>query len=54
MAKANADRGYRIMMTVLLILLAGAVALFCYGSAHNRIHTPAPRLLSIPAVQQNG
>ena len=39
-ARKSPDRGYRIFLTVLIILLGLAVALFIYGSATNGISQP--------------
>lgn len=41
-AKKRSNRGYAIFITVLVILLIGAIALFVYGSATNGI--PQPKL----------
>ena len=33
-------KGYIILMTILLLLLAGSIALFVYGCVNNRITQP--------------
>ena len=41
MSKTNRpDRGYRIFIAVLVILLLCCIALFIYGSATNGVQTP--------------
>lgn len=41
--KKRKNRGFAVFITVLVILLLGAIALFVYGSMHNGVIAPRLR-----------